>query len=73
MFYSCSNITELNLRCFNTINLTNMTDMFSNCSKLKSIYVSNDFTTINLNNITNPVFSNCAMLKGGNDTSYSNI
>ena len=34
MFQNCSKITSLNLSCFNTENVKDMSDMFNNCSNL---------------------------------------
>ena len=45
MFYSCSNLTSLDLRNFNTSNVTNMGSMFSYCSGLTSLDLSNFVTS----------------------------
>ena len=41
MFYSCSSLTSLDLRNFDTSKVTNMRYMFDSCSKLTQITVSN--------------------------------
>jgi surface protein len=43
MFYNCSKLTELDLSSWNTSRVTNMTNMFRGCSKLKTIYASDLF------------------------------
>lgn len=41
MFYTCSNITSLDLSKFNTSNVTTMRSMFSNCESLTNLDISN--------------------------------
>ena len=56
MFHSCSSLTSLDLSSFNTSKVTNMSNMFSDCSKLT--------TTINIMNTGatsySSMFSNAA-------------
>ena len=49
MFYYCSSLTSLNLSNFNTINVTDMSRMFSLCSSLNTLDLSN-FDTKNVKN-----------------------
>ena len=49
MFAACSSLTSLDLSGFDTGKVTDMEMMFSYCSKLKTIYVSDSFTTVNVN------------------------
>ena len=37
MFFGCSSLKELNLKKFNTINVTKMEAMFYDCSSLKKL------------------------------------
>lgn len=50
MFHGCSSLTSLDLRHFNTSNVTNMTGMFCNCSSLTCLDLSN-FNTSNVTNM----------------------
>ena len=59
-----------NISSFNTSNVKNMELMFTNCKKLKRIYVSNYFDVNNVYTDTN-MFNGCSLLKGGNGTVYS--
>ena len=60
MFYECSNITNIDLSCFDTKNVTNMSYMFFNCSNLKNIDLSS-FNTENVINMSR-MFSYCSSL-----------
>ena len=51
MFYSCQNLTSLDVSNFDTSNVTNMSGMFSGCSGLTSLDVSN-FDTSNVTNMS---------------------
>ena len=55
MFSGCNNLTTLNLSSFNTSKVCDMDWMFRDCTKLKTITVSNKWTTTNINNM----FLNC--------------
>ena len=48
MFYSCSNLTSLDVSNFDTSKVTDMGGMFYSCSNLTSLDVSN-FDTSNAN------------------------
>ena len=49
MFCGCSSLKELNLKNFNTNNVTNMRDIFNGCSSLKELNLNN----FNTNKVTN--------------------
>ena len=68
MFYG-SQATTLDLSSFHISNVQLVTDMFTNATNLKTIYVSSNFITDNvLANIT--MFKNCTNLVGGAGTKY---
>ena len=60
MFYKCSSLIELNLKNFNTDNVTNMSFMLSGCKNLTSIDLSK-FNTKKVSNMTE-MFSFCKNL-----------
>ena len=68
MFNYCSGLDNLDLSSFNTAKVTEMGYMFYGCSKLTTIYVSDDFTIVNVTYGSN-MFSGCTSLKKG-DVSY---
>ena len=70
MFYACSGLTELDLSSFNTINVTSMDNIFADCSNLKTIYVSDGWTTANVISSGN-MFIGCSNLVGGKGTTYN--
>ena len=45
MFSSCKTITSLDLSSFNTSKVTEMNEMFRNCSALQKIYVGDGWMT----------------------------
>lgn len=51
MFYKCFSLTELNVSNWNTSNVTNMNNMFINCSSLLSIEGINNWDTSNVTNM----------------------
>ncbi len=61
MFYSCSNLTELDLSSFDTSNVTNMGAMFYQCSNLTELDLSN-FDMSKTTNTSN-MFYNCNKLQ----------
>ena len=61
MFSCCSNLTELDLKNFNTTNVRNMKCMFDLCSSLTELDLKN-FNTTNVTNMGG-MFSNCSSLK----------
>ena len=60
MFFSCSNIIEIDLSYFDTSNVTSMESMFYGCSQLTSI----DLSHFNTSKVTNmhSIFSECLKL-----------
>ena len=60
MFYSCSNLTNIDLSSFDTTNVTNMADMFYSCSNLEKVNLS----SLDTRNVTNMyyIFSQCSKL-----------
>ena len=82
MFNNVRNLETLDLSSFNTSKVMDFAYMFENRysylnpapieNKLKTIYVSEDFTTSAIGTLINePVFSNRTGLCGGNGTCYS--
>lgn len=82
MFNDVRNLETLDLSSFNTSKVVDFAYMFDNeynysnptstKNKLKTIYVSEDFTTSAIGTLINePVFSNRTGLCGGNGTCYS--
>ena len=63
MFNKCSGLTTLNVSGFDTKNVTNMREMFSGCSKLATIYVSDKFVTTNVTE-GKSMFNMCKALEG---------
>lgn len=62
MFYNCAALQSITFaNSIDTSNVTNMGDMFSGCSSLKRIDLSN-FDTSNVTNIWN-LFANCSSLE----------
>ena len=57
LFSKCTNIISLDLSNFNTANVTDMEDMFSECNKLKEVKGINKLITNNVTNI-NGIFIN---------------
>lgn len=69
MFAGCEKLETLDLSSFNTSNVTTMFYMFNGCSSLTTIYVSDKFTTSNLNTTDyfdggDYMFSECPQLEG---------
>ena len=70
MFEWCENLTTLDLSGFNTTSVTSMSNMFSCCKKLTTIYASEWWSTEKLEYGQN-MFSSCENLVGGAGTSYN--
>ena len=68
MFYDCDSLNHLDLSTFDTKNAY-MTDMFSGCSNLSTIKVSQAFQ-VNQTPADIPLFANCERLVGEKGTSY---
>lgn len=60
MFNGCSSLTSIDLRGFDTSNVTNMEQMFASCSALTKLNLSG-LDTSNVTNMRN-MFSNCSSL-----------
>ena len=69
MFEGCSKLENLDLTSFNTENVKYMSDMFKNCSSLKTIYVGDGWSTVNVT-ASNYMFLGCISLVGGAGTKY---
>jgi surface protein len=69
MFKECTSLSILDLSSFNTLNVTNMEWMFNACHDLKTIYVSNKWTTVNVTK-GDSMFGGCTSLVGGAGTPY---
>ena len=68
MFYSLTNITEVDLSGMNTAQLKNMSRMFAGCKSITSINLNN-FKTPNVVNMVS-LFSNCKSLLSLDVTSF---
>ena len=60
MFAQCSSLENLDITGWNMTNVTNMTSMFANCSKIKNLLLSEGFgrmkdevDTLDLSSLTN--------------------
>ena len=70
MFSNLSEVTSIDVSGFKTSNVTSMDEMFSGCSKLKTINASTDFKTTNVTSSSN-MFNNCSKLVGAKGTVYN--
>ena len=74
IFSNCSGLTELDVSHFDTANVENMDYVFYQCGKLKTIYASEQFTTISALETsahnTRTMFEACTSLVGGSGTKY---
>ena len=70
MFGRMSNITSINLSGWSTSNVTDTTNMFTECRKLKTIYVSEGWSVAKVKSDTN-MFSNCTSIRGGSGKTYN--
>ena len=70
MFQGCSSLTSLDLSSFNTSNVESMGLLFRGCSKLKTIYVSEGWTTDAVT-CDDYMFTGCTALVGGKGTVYN--
>ena len=68
MFSNCSSLEKLNLKSFNTSEITNMTGMFSGCSNLETLGVSSFDITKSENN--DNMFCNCNKLNDLDKNSF---
>lgn len=76
MFYGCSSLTELDLSSFDTSKSRHFTRTFSDCTNLKTIYVSDKWNTAQATDSAN-MFTGCTSLIGGAgfafDPNYTDI
>ena len=70
MFSSCEHLTELDLSSFDTSRVSDMISMFLGCYLLKTIYVSEQWSTESVIDSTD-MFRDCFWLTGGNGTAYN--
>lgn len=70
MFSGCSRLEQLNLTGFDTSNVSDMESMFFGCGNLRSIFVSEKWSTKSVKS-GDKMFQNCSNLMGGNGTRYS--
>ncbi len=70
MFMGCEKITELRLEKFNTSKVTSIKAMFSKCTNLKTIYVSDGWSTQNVTD-DRMCFANSPNIVGGKGTTFS--
>ena len=71
LFKGCTALKELNLTGFDVSSVSNMNEMFANCSSLESIYCDNDWSK-EATSLTksNEMFYGCTKLVGGKGTKY---
>ena len=69
MFHTCP-LPSLNLTNFNTTKVTQMNTMFTSCKRIMSIYVSDLWTTDNVRDGGQGMFSNCNVIVGSMGTTY---
>ena len=69
MFSGCKAIATLDLTCFDTGKVTNMNQMFNSNSKLKTILVSDSWTTDNVKT-SNLMFKGCKSIVGQFGTTF---
>lgn len=71
MFMDSSNLTELDLSSFNTSKVNRIALMFGGCKALKTIYVSDKWSTASVEEgLGNFVFTECTKLVGGKGTKF---
>ena len=70
MFSGCTSLTSLDLSSFNTSNVKYMDSMFEYNSNLRTIYVSNGWSTAAVTGSL-LMFHDCTSLVGGKGTTYS--
>lgn len=72
MFQNNKGLVELDLSMFDTSKVTSMTNMFNGSNKLKTIYVSDKFTTANVSESVS-MFMYCTSIVGGQGTIYDDL
>ncbi len=68
MFFGCTSLQKVDLSGMTTTNVSSMEQMFKNCSNLRAIYVSDDFTVDNVSNSA-LMFGSCTSLPGYDENS----
>ena len=68
-FSGCTSLKKVSLVDIDTSNVTDMSNMFSQCLNLKTIYVSNTWDTSSVTS-SSSMFSGCTSLVGGNGTAF---
>ena len=69
IFLESNALTSLDLSSFDTSKVNNTSWMFNSCQKLKTIYVSDKWSTAAIT-MSGSMFSGCKALVGGNGTVY---
>ncbi len=72
MFTACINLVELDLSSFSNEHLINVSEMFTNCTALTTVYVGAEWTPKD-DYASMSLFSNCQKLQGGRGTLYSYV
>jgi surface protein len=70
MFFECYRLASLDLSSFNTAAVTDMSNMFTWCSALATIYVFDGWDVSNVT-ASASMFAGCSALVGGAGTAYS--
>ena len=70
MFMNCKAVKSLNLRKWDIGKVTNVSEMFSGCTSLTTIYRNDNWKKLNIAS-SGSMFSGCTSLKGGKGTSYN--
>ena len=69
MFNDNMNVETIDMSGIDVSNVTGMGGLFHGLSKLKTVYVSNDFNTSNVT-FSDNMFDGCTSIVGGEDTTY---
>ncbi len=70
MFSGCSSLEEVDISSFRFDYLSRATDMFKDCSSLKTIYCNWNFKACEYLKNSEAMFAGCTSLVGGNGTAY---
>ena len=65
MFYNCESLTHLDLSSFNTGKVTDTMEMFTYCTELTNIFISNKWNT-NRVDYSRDMFAKCRSLSNFN-------
>lgn len=69
MFYGCKNIEKIDISGWNTSKVKTVSEMFSECSKLKRLYVGDKWSTESISE-SQDMFSGCQSLRGINGIAF---